>query len=154
MCLILRHNSRLIRARKDRVVYKMVTKNYKDTYFKTPYQNVPVSLGKTYYSELIVNANWDKVTSSIAVVHKGLHSFVNLRDAVRLANYRNAWYKRYGLFNTVTAIVTCVIPKGSYYVKGDFMAPATMTNKRGLYIASYASDTIKYKDVIYELTSS
>jgi len=154
MCLILRHNSRLIRARKDRVVYKMVTKNYKDTYFKTPYRDVPVALGTTYYSELVINANWDKVTSSIAIVDIGLHSFANLKDAIRLANYRNAWYKQHGFFNTITAIVTCVIPIGSNYVKGAFMAPATMTNKRGLYITSYASDTIKYKDVIYELTSS
>jgi len=65
----------------------------------TPYQEIPVEIGKTYLSEV-------EVTNSI--IGEGLHSFYDLEDAIDDAD--DNW-----------VIVECIIPKGSTYYSGTFI---------------------------------
>ena len=85
-------------------------------FYQTPYQHFPVELGKTYYSELGVN----QFEGSI---EEGIHSYSDINDALSSSDHNEI-------------VVTCTVPKGSYYYVGRFSCRP-----------SIASDTIIYSNI-------
>ena len=104
-------------AIKDIVVYKRLklfdTINGKK--YETPYKNCSVEIGKTYKSKLIKDCDNQ--------VRVGLHSYVNLNDAIR---------------HNESVAVKCIIPKFSWYYEGLFDCGTE----------SYASTKLKYIEII------
>lgn len=87
-----------------------------DYFYQTPYQHFPVELGKTYYSELGINR-------FEGTIEEGIHSYSNINDALSSSNHDEI-------------VVTCIVPKGSYYYIGRFSSRP-----------SIASDTIIYSNI-------
>lgn len=98
---------------------ELITNNFDDKLFCTPYQNAIVEIGKTYESKLK-----REISSTYYSVEIGLHSFENIRDA----RFYISSYKR---------LVKCVIPKGSAYYVGKYSGTT-----------SYASTKLKYIEII------
>lgn len=82
----------------------------------TPFQEVEVEIGKTYFSELFPNLY------NPTILDIGLHSIVDLDDCIKDAKTEND-----------TIVVKCIIPKGSEYYEGRW------SDYKG-----YASNCIKY----------
>jgi hypothetical protein len=102
------------------IINGRVLNNAKVLAILTPFQDVEIEIGETYKSKLI------KYGSSI---EEGIHSFENLEDAKRLSS-----------FDEDRIVVKCIIPKGSEYYVGEY---------NNGYI-SYASDTLKYVEILTE----
>jgi len=133
MCLKIRKNAKVKTAEKDIVCYKVVEKLAKSGYV-TPFFNMPISIGEEYGDvSLEKKGNIYEV-----VVEEGYHSLKTFEDA---ANYAAMlMLVRHVSFT----IIKCVIPKGAKYYDG-------MTPIFGYKLYnSYASDKIRYTDVVYE----
>ena len=130
MCLIVSERSHKI-AVEDVKCYKVVelfneyeqgkTVGYG---LRTFFQDFPISIGKTYKSEL------DDPYYCMEV-EKGLHTFTNFDDAVK--------FVKGSQYNVL--IVSTTIPKGSFYYEGTF-------KRMFKYFKSYASDTLRYDEII------
>ena len=83
----------------------------------TPYQGFPIEIGETYESDLIKTYGNQ--------IHKGLHSFGILNEAIEDAEL------------DCDIIVKCIIPKGSIYYVGKSHDKV-----------SYASNKLKYLEII------
>jgi len=88
---------------------------------ETPYRNMPVVIGNTYKSDVIV----EKSDSNEDIINVGLHSFTTVE------------YCRQDIDNSKDIIVECVIPKDSVCYLGTFGS-----------MGSYVSDTLTYVKVI------
>ena len=133
MCLKVRKNAKVKTAEKDIVCYKVVEKGAKSGYV-TPFFNMPISIGEEYGDVSLEKK--DNIYNEI-VVEEGYHSLKTFEDA---ANYT----AMLTLVHQVSfTIVKCVIPKGAKYYDG-------MTPMFGKLHDGYASDKIRYTDVVYE----
>lgn len=87
----------------------------------TPYQRTRIEIGNTYYSQLIREVSGSEQYKWYEV-KIGLHSFK---------------YKKAAINDGEGLIVKCIIPKGATYYVGEFGNDI-----------SYASDTLKYVEII------
>ena len=141
MCLDITKDPQLKVATEDIICYKVVRQS--ENMLITPYQLMPVEIGKTYISKLI---EYDRALGSGKGIDVGLHSFATIKSA-RIEI--NDW----SLYISVRAngklfqrssdmiIIECVIPKGSSYYTGTFSIEKSEHE-------SYASDTLKYIKII------
>lgn len=134
MCLIIRKNAKVKTAEKDIVCYKVVEKGAKSGY-ATPFFNMPISIGEEYGDVSLEKK--DNIHG--IVVEEGYHSLKTFEDA---ADY-TAMLMLLHQFHHFT-IVKCVIPKGAKYYDGR------TTIKFGELHNGYASDKIRYVEVVYE----
>lgn len=120
MCLVTTWKEPLI-ATRDIECYKVIEREpYRD--WHTPFQNMPVVLGKGYTTN-----HFPTVTTPDKCVESGFHSFFFRADAREEALELSRLYRyRY-------AFIKCKIPAGSKYWEGKF----------GDY-PCYCSDTIIY----------
>lgn len=128
MCLELhKDNSELKKAKKDIICYKFLRVNSDGTLL-TPYQGFRIEdIPEEVTSNLIRNDNNH--------VNEGIHSFVELRDALLDSvdehnNFRD------------NVLVKCIIPKGSHYYEGLFFT-----------MKAIASNKLKYLEVIFTVDS-
>lgn len=175
MCLYIKKHSCIQTAKKDKVVYKVLMKNNKLIFpvkSKMKFKGIIKSIkckGKIYIDNTTLNYKYslffnERVTSIIINkrecinndgfitpykkfpiiigetydsileknpkynINKGIHSFKNIKDAKNNANL-------------YSVIVKCIIPKDSKYYKGIFND-----------VVSYASNKLKYVEIIYEKT--
>lgn len=84
----------------------------------TPFQEVEVEIGKTYFSDLF------PTQLNPTILCKGLHSITDLNDCIENTGINNV-------------VVKCIIPKGSEYYEGMWW------DYKG-----YASNCIKYVEII------
>jgi hypothetical protein len=84
----------------------------------TPLRKAEIKIGETYKSKLIKNDS---------LIEEGIHSFESFEDAKRLASLDENRF-----------VAKCIIPKGSKYYIGKY----------GNGYVSYASDTLKYVEIL------
>lgn len=133
MCLKIRKNAKVKTAEKDIVCYKVVEKRAKYGYV-TPFFNMPISIGEEYGDVSLEKK--DNIYE--IVVEEGYHSLKTFEDA---ADYTAMLMLVHRVCFT---IIKCVIPKGAKYYNGW-----TPIFGCKLY-NSYASDKIRYVEVVYE----
>lgn len=134
MCLIIRKNAKVKTAKKDIVCYKVVEKRVKSGYV-TPFFNMPISIGEEYGDASLKK----KITYFSIVVEEGYHSLKTFEDAM---DYTAMLMLAHQFCSF--AIVKCVIPKGAKYYDG--MTENTIGKRKN----GYASDKIRYVEVVYE----
>ena len=118
MCLVIKKNARIKKAKKDIPVYKLVL--HEDKKFLTPCQSQEVELGNTYETDGVFKAfnpeQDERVCNDMAedevYVEAGLfHSFLDKEEAETVYKmYKNVGYK--------PVLVNCTIPKGAKYLTG------------------------------------
>lgn len=116
MCLKLKSISFKRLALTDKICYKFLESDCKGGY-ETPYRYLEVTIGETYKSTLR--------RTECNEIEEGLHSFANYEDTKRKAD------------NFSCVVAKCVIPRGSWYYKGEFSG-----------YKSYASNQLKYVEII------
>lgn len=118
-------------ATRDIVCYKHLHQ-YEKGQLRTSYREMHVELGETYDSDLIVNKFGGRYLEPYTEINIGLHSFFGIKNTIKDAKE---------CFNPrAKVIVKCIIPKGSTYYKGKFEN-----------LASRASNTLKYVEIIQKL---
>lgn len=118
MCLVIKKNAKLQKAKEDITVYKLVL--HMDKKFLTPFQREEVELGKTYTTDgvyLPVNPERDErlcndMADDEVYVEAGLlHSFLDKDEAMKV-------YQMYCDIKSRPVLVKCTIPKGAKYLTG------------------------------------
>lgn len=132
MCLTVKEDEAII-AEEDIVVYKIVKKseNERFIHYYTLFRYMTVCIGAQYsldhYEEeyFYRGIHWGEV-------EYGFHSFSekSAKD-----------YIQYITKHSAVVILKCIIPKGSYYIKGVFASAFG-------YFDSYASTSIKYLEEV------
>lgn len=143
MCLIVDSSKEFEVAKNDIVCYKVLY-DHENGFYTTPYQQMRVEIGKQYknrekvqfqyhFLDLTLNI-WPKILTGGAY-----HSFVELDDAKdeinKIRQQIGGWYDM--------VVVKCIIPKGSKYMEGIYR------DANSCDIASYASDNIIYKEIVF-----
>lgn len=132
MCLTLKSNNvRVHVATKDIVCYKVLIerRNYFNDFlgYVTYYQRALVRMDKIYTSRLVMRRFDHELHPDI---QQGLHTFKTLKRA-----------EQFIIGTALCRIAKCIIPAGSKYYVGKFDQPDN-------YRESYASDTLKYVEII------
>ncbi len=135
MCLIIKPGARFIKARKDKVVYKIVEDRAGK--LTTPFMHTHVEIGKSYKTKEKL-----KIESETEV-YLAIHSFVNQNDTIAFARKIQSEHRKF-------YVVQCIIPKGSIYIKGEFRFEANFIHYS---TPSYASDTLKYEEILVEISN-
>jgi len=140
MCLTLNKRYKKNTAKKDIVVYKVLFKHFTydieidkfDTMFETIYQHSIIKIDEIYESNFTIR---NSISSGFPEVHKGLHSYKYIDDAIMEAS---GWM-------ATTFIAKCIIPKGSeYYVNGKYVPYFGNPSKQ------YASNKLKYIKIVLD----
>jgi len=121
MCL--ENAGKLMKASKDKTVYKLVVRTLFSKELVTSFQASLIHIGKEYYSDLI--------SDNDGYISIGLHSFKKMEDADIMAR---GWGE---------IVVKCTIPKGAHYYAGEFLIIDGNGARK-----SYASDRIRYDEIV------
>jgi hypothetical protein len=109
MCLYIKKNQEAQIAKRAIVCYKLVEVSIEEPiYYRSWVQLVTVQLGEEYMS-ILVKEEGDFSDS----ISEGLHSYTSLEKAKFELRVSHCYFE----FNS--AIVKCIIPKGSTYYKND-----------------------------------
>jgi hypothetical protein len=100
-----------------------------DINYYTFFRNTKIILGKTYKTKIEIVDN---------SINKGLHSFINLNDAIKF------------IYVNGGCIINAIIPIGSIYYTGDFgfydYKSSTSILPEYKFLKSFASNKITYLD--------
>ena len=120
MCLDLKRTinrpSRVLTARRDYTVYKLLREAEATTIFRTPFQRERYDRNTTKtvpsFSTNVVGVGHVEFTDAIPErsysIHKGLHAYQSRTEAI--ARGKSGGY----------LVVECIIPKGTKYIRGSW----------------------------------
>jgi hypothetical protein len=120
MCLVVKKNAKIQKAKKDITVYKLVLEDNEKNNFQTPFQKQAVKIGETYETdgvferikpgELVRLCNG--MEDDEVYINSGLfHSFLDKEEAIKV-------YSMYKYLGHQPVLVKCTIPKGAKYLTG------------------------------------